>query len=57
MKNKIIMGAVYTVAVLLFAVASLYIGKTTVNGWHFTVERPVAAILFFLAFLAALFNL
>lgn len=57
MKNKIIMGAIYAFAVLLFAAASLYIGKTTINGGHITVERPITAALFFLAFIAALFNI
>lgn len=57
MKPKTVLTMTYIFAVILFAIGSLWIGKTTVNDWHVTIERPVTAVLFFLAMIASLFNI
>jgi succinate dehydrogenase hydrophobic anchor subunit len=47
----------YIVIIILIIVFALFIGKTTLEGWHIHIERPITAILFILTIIAGWFNL
>lgn len=54
MKDKLFMFTVRLMFFLVCFMIALFAGKTSINGWNITIERPLTAILVFAALIMAL---
>lgn len=56
-KKAFIMLVVKIIIMIVMIPVALFIGKTTQNGWHIVVERPVTALLFYATMIAGLLDI